>query len=164
MQAELSCQDASCHDDCVAGASAGAGQSCKSQYTALLECEAKVPASGWILFLGRGRSRGRGWSVHDHALRVGLLRFQSDHHVGRLVAPPARLRLIGARLTSRHGRRYGASPRFWVLNAFATMLASMVAPARLVCVASLPSAWNFSAAALDPSELYQAVERDVRSM
>ena len=48
MQAGLSCQDATCHDDCVAGASAGTGQSCKSQYTALLECEAKVPASGWI--------------------------------------------------------------------------------------------------------------------
>ena len=60
-------------------------------------------------------------------------------------------------------RRYGASPRFWDLNAFATKLASMVAPARLVCVASLPSAWNFSAAAFDPSELYQAVESDVRS-
>ena len=48
MQVGLSCQDATCHDDCVAGASAGTGQSCKSQYTALLECEAKVPASGWI--------------------------------------------------------------------------------------------------------------------
>ena len=48
MQAGLSCQDATCHDDCVTGASAGTGQSCKSQYTALLECEAKVPATGWI--------------------------------------------------------------------------------------------------------------------
>jgi hypothetical protein len=50
MQAGLSCQDATCHDDCLADASssAGTGESCKSQYTALLECEAKVPASGWI--------------------------------------------------------------------------------------------------------------------
>jgi hypothetical protein len=50
MQAGLSCQDATCHDDCLADASssAGTGQSCKPQYTALVECEAKLPASGWI--------------------------------------------------------------------------------------------------------------------
>jgi hypothetical protein len=50
MQAGLSCQDATCHDDCLtdASSSTGTGQSCKSQYTALLECEAKLPAGAWI--------------------------------------------------------------------------------------------------------------------
>jgi hypothetical protein len=69
---------------------------------------------------------------------------------GKKVVQPPSLRATRASLPWDEDRaylRYCANGSFWVFIALATMLASIVAPAKFVCVASLSFAWNFREAA-----------------